>query len=586
MSSYQMSAGSAEHVSAFPTAQTAPRAYLWWVAALAIGAVAYAPMLQVFFRQQWLKPHYQYFPFVIAAFVWLLADRWRKARNRPTPVAGRPWLDFAILGASFALLIVSIFPINSPWGVAASLILLAAYLCRRLSRRRAIPYLWGIWALLWLIVPLPFNLDQRLSNYLQTKSSQVSSIVLDMVGVPHVLEGNTLELQTKKLFVDEACSGIVSILSVVACAAIYGVVKNRPPLHVIILAIAGIGWATVINVLRITSIAILYHYWSIDWTSGTPHELLSLGLFLITFLALLSTDQLLVVALAPICETWHEIHSGDLTFGEWLARGWDALVTFGQPAEGEEVSRPWSDVLAPLRNPSRIPAILALLLIVPAVMQIGLIGYASQISPEKLPVIPKLLALESDALPAQWHGLERVDFKPAVRPVDDIFGRYSKTYLYRNKSNEAPYTVSFDFPFPNAWHELTVCYTANGWKGVRREIHDGTLQRAWPYVEADFEKPTGERATLLFAEFDQYGEPMRPQRDWLDTGEGFFTTRNLYLRERHAFQVQVWIPRGGLVTAADRAKGLELLLDAEPKFREHVRSEAPNTHVKQQAVAK
>ena len=152
------------------------------------------------------------------------------------------------------------------------------------------PYLWGVWLLPWLVVPLPFGRDQMLITMLQRGSSQVSSIVLDWFRVPHLMEGNTLILPDKQFFVDEACSGIVSVMSIIACAVIYGVWRNRPPLHLVLLASAGVGWATLMNVVRISVIAIAYHWSGVDWSSGTPHEILGLLIFLITFVALVSTD--------------------------------------------------------------------------------------------------------------------------------------------------------------------------------------------------------------------------------------------------------------------------------------------------------
>jgi exosortase len=579
-----MSVASTQSFGGPPSVRWPARSWAWWAAALALAVAAYGPLLWMFFRQQWQKPHYQYFPFVIGAFVSLLAFRYAYGTPREAPSTGGRWIDGGILAAAIILLSASIYPLHSPWGAAASLILLMAYLCRVISRNREVVYLWGIWALLWLLVPLPFSLDKNLIDYLQHKSSQLSSYVLDLIGVNHVMEGNTLSLPARQLFVDEACSGIVSILSVVACALIYGVYKNRAPAHLAALAAAGIGWATVINVVRISTIAYALERWGVDWSAGASHEILSLALFMVTFLALLSTDQLLAAGLAPIQSVWHEVHSQDLRFGRWLATAWDFVLGWGRPvlavAEVADGAAPAGSPPAPgpLGHGRRfVPALLVVGLAGPAVAQAALLGYAMRIAPENLEILPHALAFREDVLPASIDELKQVDFKPHERTADDLFGRYSKTFLYRDEATDAPYLVSLDFPFAGGWHELTVCYIANGWNGVERYIRrppkgapgeDGA--QPWEYVEADFEKPGGEHSAVFFAEFDQFGAPIRPQPGWLDTGYSFIDVRNIHLSERHAFQVQVWVTRNGVVSAEDRETARNLLLDVRTRFRDRM----------------
>ena len=84
-------------------------------------------------------------------------------------------------------------------------------------------------------------------------------------------------LPSKQLFVDEACSGIVSVISIVACAAIFGVWRRRRALHTILMMAAAAGWAMLLNVVRITSIALAEVWYKLDWTEGTPHTLIAPG---------------------------------------------------------------------------------------------------------------------------------------------------------------------------------------------------------------------------------------------------------------------------------------------------------------------
>ena len=153
---------------------------------------------------------------------------------------------------------------------------------------------------MWLLVPLPFNLDTQVILKLQSLSSRISSNILDMWGVLHLMAGNTLQLPDKQFFVDEACSGIVSVMSVIACGLIWAVWQNRSLPHMGLLILCGIGWAVSLNVARICIITFSHAWWQIDLSSGTPHEILGLCLFVVTFVALISTDKVLEFVLQPI----------------------------------------------------------------------------------------------------------------------------------------------------------------------------------------------------------------------------------------------------------------------------------------------
>src|SRR5262245_65288375 len=88
-------------------ASTAAQPVNWgWLSAASIAlVVAYAPLLWMFFRQQWQKPHYQFFPFVIGAFVWLLWQRYHQGSPRREETWAPRWLDRAVLVVAATLLL-------------------------------------------------------------------------------------------------------------------------------------------------------------------------------------------------------------------------------------------------------------------------------------------------------------------------------------------------------------------------------------------------------------------------------------------------------------------------------------------------
>src|SRR5436853_413288 len=77
------------------------------------------------------------------------------------------------------------------------------------------------WFFLWLLIPPPLNLDQRLVTRLQTFTARQSSRLLDQLGVLHVMQGNVVVIPHKHLLVEEACSGINSLFSMLACTLFF-----------------------------------------------------------------------------------------------------------------------------------------------------------------------------------------------------------------------------------------------------------------------------------------------------------------------------------------------------------------------------
>ena len=560
-----------------------------WVlpaATVAVLALAYGPLLAVFFVQQWARPHYQYFPFVLGAFLWLL---WRNSaraeRRKQSHSRLRRFGVLALVLTSWSLLVVA-YLAASPWLAVVSGVLLVAGLFVGVAGRWRVEYLWGIWALLWLVVPLPLNRDQDLIVWLQAKSSRLSSIFLDTVGVAHLMEGNTLVLPEKQLLVDEACSGIVSALAIIACAVIYGVWRNRPPLHVALLTAAGVGWATLMNVVRITLIAIAFAKWGVDWSSGTSHEILGLVIFTFIFLALVGTDYLFLGLLAPIVPRGRASVGEPIRVGAKVVTFWDWLQTWGTPrttkCAGEETM--------PKRRAWDVPSQFALG-VVPLLAFVTLSGAQLALpfwfrDPPALTThgLDRALALDAAAMPTRIGPLQMTKFRLEERHRDDIMGQYSRIYEFRDGGGN-DYLASCDFPF-STWHDLAVCYKGIGWiqqggATVHKDADAG--EESWDFVEADFTKPDGSAAHLVYSVFDEYGRPVTaPRHSILSDIQFALERQRRTMQAKRVFQIQVWTTAAGSVGERQREAARTLLLQAREIVRRSITQSAATPVLKPQ----
>ena len=246
------------------------------------------PLLFNFGRELWQRPQYQFFPIMLVGAAAVGFDRWQDylqgKSHLPAGTGGdlrkpSPWITVPLLILSLAaLLIGGVFWIRNCAGISTLLLIMTViWHC---GGGRLLRVMWPSLLLLLVIIPPPGHWDESFTLTLQQFAVTMSSRLLDILHVPHVQLGNTLEIPGRSLLVDQACSGINSLMAIVGFALIYGFWKRRSPIR--LAAILGCAVFLVIwaNLLRITAEAWLKVRCGIDLLDGTAHELLGLLLFL------------------------------------------------------------------------------------------------------------------------------------------------------------------------------------------------------------------------------------------------------------------------------------------------------------------
>lgn len=542
---------------------------------------SYSPLLVEFGQNLWAREHYQHFPFVVGAVAFLLYMRWGTQAFATQGCIRRRWLGKATLLISWLLLATAIW-LHSPWLAAVSAVLLIGSFLLLTAAARSVPYLGAIWLLLWLIIPPPLNLDSQLIATLQRSGSLCSSHLLDNLGVNHLMQGNALLLPGKELLVDQACSGIVSVMSIIACAAIYGVWKNRAAVHIVLLLAAAVGWAMLANVVRITTIAYVFQHWESDWSVGVAHEVLGLALFLLAFLALMSTDVLLTGCLSEIEGAYQFATGGTPKFGSGLVTLFDAGVGIGSPQQlaTEHLEETNSSHLSGNRSPliGELPKNGILPIgwrSITLFSVLGIVNWAFVVEslgelPSRVVDVEQAKAVVEESFPVQYCGLERVGFEAIKRDRDNLLGEYSRTYTYR--AGKANLVVSCDFPYPHKWHDVTLCYRGVGWEMTNVESVPRVPKAAtpeWGYVTADFIRPENqEHGYVVHCFFNQHGEPVEPPRydPWgrlLDA----LKPRRQRETEPELYQVQVWTAAAHTIAEDEKKIARRLLCEARERFK-------------------
>jgi len=242
---------------------------VWWqgaVLAVLIGALYYriAGMLVL---DWWKDPNFSHgflIPFFSAFLVW--QRRKQLALLRPKP----SWFGLVVVAGSLMMLIVGVLGAESFLSRSSFIFLVAGLVIYFLGwnyfRATIFP-----WAFLFLMVPIPAIIFNQVAFPLQLLASRLASALLELTGVPVLREGNVILLPAMSLEVAEACSGIRSLMSLVALALIYGYFLEPKVYRRVLLVLAAIPIAVVANSLRVVGTGLMAHWWDPEKALGFFH---------------------------------------------------------------------------------------------------------------------------------------------------------------------------------------------------------------------------------------------------------------------------------------------------------------------------
>ncbi len=245
--------------------------------------IVYAPVLRSMARQWWDDPNYGHalmVPVFVAYVLWRERDRWRIVPVRPSDY-GLPImvlaLGFLILGmlaaelftsrVSLLLLIAGIVVFLAGWQVLRSIAFPVGYL--------------------FFMIPLPALVYYQLTFPLQLLASRFGAHGLVLLGVPTVRQGNLLILPNCTLEVVEACSGVRSLLSLLAVVVAYGYLTERRVWLRCLLVVLTIPIVIGANGLRLIAMGALSFRYGPQVDSGAAHLALGLAFFAAAFISIL-----------------------------------------------------------------------------------------------------------------------------------------------------------------------------------------------------------------------------------------------------------------------------------------------------------
>jgi exosortase len=146
--------------------------------------------------------------------------------------------------------------------------------------------------ILLFMIRIPLFVYQQMTFPLQIFASKVATVLLEVLNIPVMRDGNVLELPSGRLAVIEACSGIRSLLSLTFLSLAYAYVFDGRPWMRVVLFFCSIPIAIAANAIRVTLTGILSEY-NKELAEGFFHTFEGWLLFMVALAGLIATHRLI-----------------------------------------------------------------------------------------------------------------------------------------------------------------------------------------------------------------------------------------------------------------------------------------------------
>ncbi|MGH7398563.1 MAG: exosortase/archaeosortase family protein, partial [Candidatus Rokuibacteriota bacterium] len=238
-------------------------------------AVLYWPILAALVAQWWDDANYTH-GFLVPLFSGFLVWRERARLTAVVPRGSLPGL--AVLIGGLGILILGNIGAEN-FLMRASLIIVLSGLVLFHLGTGVLRILFFPLAFLFFMVPLPAVIFYAVTFPLQRLAAENAAWTLDLLGVPVLLDGNIIHLSQITLGVTEACSGIRSLISLLAGAAAWAYLTLPVGLIAVAFVLSAIPITIFANAARVVATGLIGQWLGVEYASGFFHEFAGLAVY-------------------------------------------------------------------------------------------------------------------------------------------------------------------------------------------------------------------------------------------------------------------------------------------------------------------
>jgi len=468
--------------------------------------VALLPFMVLYSIAMWHQPLYQYFPFLLLGVFGLAYMRSDGSFRFPE---GRLSITCAVI-AILVLILAAVLASSWLGAIAFILFTVSFFSTLRGQDGRKLTYLT---LPLLMFVRAPQMWTYAVMFRLQGMTTKLSSVLLDVAGIPHDHAANTIELADKKLFVAEACSGVQSLFTMCFLAFLLLVYRRRTLLLTPVYLAAAIVLAVLGNIIRVTSIAVFQAWFEVDLSVGWQHELVGYIALAISAGVLLSFDHLISLFFHPVEASETAILDNPLLVA-WnrIFRKRD-YATFKSQASsrktGQGSNQSRYEAALEAASQTRGYRLLGYRIVVGIAFAcaVMMIGWKLFRTPDRRPIVatdailfqPSDQFLAAADVPITVIGHQRV--RDSQFGIYDRLGKNADVWQCGIGERRGDFVISQPYI---GWHELTVCYRVLDWNMLGRKTIEFPGSRE-PIVMGSFFKD-GLYGSLFFSGVNSNGE--------------------------------------------------------------------------------
>jgi exosortase len=284
-----VSAGSLSNTERVETRLWSRRLAAWCVILVGLVLLLYASVIKDLVLQWWTDADYGhgfFVPLFSGYILWRERDRWTKTEIKPSN------FGFVVMLGAIALLLLGSLGAEFFTSRFSLLVLLAGIILFLAGWKmlRAVSFPLGY--LMWMI-PIPVIIYNQITFPLQLIASRLATAWLEFAQVPVLRDGNILIMSNYSLEVVEACSGIRSLMTLMALAVAYGYLVSPRRWVRYALAAFMVPVAIGTNAVRIMGAAIVARHFGPAAAEGFLHKFSGWVIFLVALVLMFGTHWIL-----------------------------------------------------------------------------------------------------------------------------------------------------------------------------------------------------------------------------------------------------------------------------------------------------
>ena len=261
----------------------------WAVILASLIVLLYASILKNLVMQWWNDPDYShgfFVPLFSGFILWRERERWARTQIQPSN------FGFLVMLGAISLLLLGSLGAELFSSRCSFLVLLAGMVLFLAGWKmlRAVSFPLGY--LFWMI-PMPVIIYNQITFPLQLIASRMATSWLELAQVPVLRDGNILVMSNYSLEVVEACSGIRSLMTLMALAVAYGYLVSPRRWVRYVLAALMIPIAIITNAIRIMGAGILARHYGPAAAEGFLHEFSGWAIFLVALVLMFGSYWIL-----------------------------------------------------------------------------------------------------------------------------------------------------------------------------------------------------------------------------------------------------------------------------------------------------